>query len=418
MPRKKNNSIRSYYKDLVKNIVRTDGPISRIALNKLTGMRPASVTDVTKELIKEGIIKEIGYETSKRGRRKVLLDINRDCGRVITLDFNSNRILGLGVDLKLGICYRSRRNIPNQSGKDEIIQIMKDILYEIIESPPVKIAPILGIGIADPGIVDGNSGVSILTTQMKGWENVPLKAIMESEFGYPSFLESDTRCRIIAEKHLGAGKMKNDILMVELSSGIGAGMMSEGRLFRGSQGSAGELGHMMVLENGPYCNCGSRGCLEAVASSGAIIRKLQDAIKSGAASSLAKACHGDTSQIDINMISQAVEDGDKLSLQIVEEAGRFIGEAIANTINLLNPEIVILTGELLAFSDFILNTIEGMVRRQALSYNTKNVHIVLAEVGEEAAALGMAAVVLDKIFQVPELSNQGKNVFRNWFPLI
>jgi len=409
VPRKKNNSVRSYYKSLVKNLVRTDGPISRIALNKLTGMRPASITDVTKELLKEGIIKEIGYESSKRGRRKVLLDINRDAGRVVTLDFNSNRILGLGADLKLGICYRSRRIIPNYSGKDEIIKIMKDILHEIIESPPVKIAPVLGIGIADPGIVNENTGISILTTQMKGWENVPIKDIMESEFGYPSFLESDTRCRLIAEKHLGAGKMKNDILMVELSSGIGAGMMSEGKLFRGSRGSAGELGHMMILENGPYCNCGSRGCLEAIASSRAITRKLQEAIKSGATSSLSKVSHGDISKIDINMISQAAEDGDKLSLQIIEEAGRFIGEAIANAINLLNPEIVILTGDLLSFGDYILNPIEGMVRRQALSYNTKDVRIVLAEVGEEAAAIGMAAVVLDKVFQTPELRHQGEN---------
>jgi len=409
VPRKKNNSVRSYYKSLVKNLIRTDGPISRIALNKLTGMRPASITDVTKELLKEGIIKEIGYESSKRGRRKVLLDINRDAGRVVTLDFNSNRILGLGADLKLGICYRSRRIIPNYSGKDEIIKIMKDILHEIIESPPVKIAPVLGIGIADPGIVNENTGISILTTQMKGWENVPIKDIMESEFGYPSFLESDTRCRLIAEKHLGAGKMKNDILMVELSSGIGAGMMSEGKLFRGSRGSAGELGHMMILENGPYCNCGSRGCLEAIASSRAITRKLQEAIKSGATSSLSKVSHGDISKIDINMISQAAEDGDKLSLQIIEEAGRFIGEAIANAINLLNPEIVILTGDLLSFGDYILNPIEGMVRRQALSYNTKDVRIVLAEVGEEAAAIGMAAVVLDKVFHTPELRHQGEN---------
>ena len=238
----KNNSVRSYYKALVKNLVRTDGPISRIALNKLTGMRLASVTDVTKELLKEDFIKEIGFECSKRGRRKVLLDINRDAGRVVTLDFNSNRIIGLGADLKLGISYRSRRIIPSNSDKDKIIQIMKEILYEIIESPPVKIAPVLGIGVADPGIVDENTGISILATQMKGWENVPIKDVMESEFGCPTFLESDTRCRLIAEKHLGAGKMKNDILMVELSSGIGAGIMSEGRLFRGSRGSAGGVG--------------------------------------------------------------------------------------------------------------------------------------------------------------------------------
>jgi glucokinase len=109
------------------------------------------------------------------------------------------------------------------------------------------------------------------------------------------------------------------------------------------------------------------------------------------------------------MISQAAEDGDKLSLQIIEEAGRFIGEAIANAINLLNPEIVILTGDLLSFGDYILNPIEGMVRRQALSYNTKDVRIVLAEVGEEAAAIGMAAVVLDKVFHTPELRHQGEN---------
>ncbi|NLJ49107.1 MAG: ROK family protein [Candidatus Atribacteria bacterium] len=329
---------------------------------------------------------------------------------MVTLNFNSIRVLGLGIDLKLGISYRSQRSIPHYAAKDEIIQIMKDILYEIIESPPVKVASVLGIGIGDPGIVDEKQGISILATQMKGWENVLIKDIMESEFGYPFFLGSDTRCRLIAEKRLGAGRMKKDILMVELSSGIGAGMMSEGRLFQGSKGSAGELGHMMILENGLHCNCGSRGCLEAIASSMVIIRKLQEAIKSGVTSSLSKACHGDISKIDISLISQWVEDGDKLSLQIVEEARRFIGEAIANAINLLSPEIVILTGDLLVLGDYILNPIEGMVKRQALNYNTKNVLIVLAEVGEEAAAIGMAAVVLDKVFRIPELRLQGENV--------
>jgi len=410
MPRKKNNSVRSYYKALVKNLTRTDGPVSRTTLKKLTGMRPASVTDITKELLKEKIIKESGYESSKRGRRKVLLDINQDGGRVVALDFNSNRILGLGTDLKLGVCYKTYRAITEPAGKDEIINIMKDILYEIIESPPVKAAPILGIGVADPGVVDGNAGVAILTTQMREWENIPLKQIMEDEFHYPFYLESDTRCRLIAEKYMGAGKMKNDILMVELSSGIGAGVMSEGKLFRGSKGAAGEIGHMMMVENGPYCNCGSQGCLEAVASSRAIVRIVREAIQSGATSMLYEICKGDISQIDINLVSQAVEEGDKLSLRIVEEAGRLIGEAIANTVNLLNPEIVILTGDLLSFGENIITPIEGMVRRQALSYNTKDVHIVLAEVGEEAAAWGMAALVLDKIFEVPELRLQGEDI--------
>ena len=410
MPRKKNSGVRKYYKALIKNLTRTDGPVSRTELKNLSGMRPASVTDITKELLKEGIIKESGYESSKRGRRKVLLDIQTDGGRVVAVDFNINRVLGLGVDLKLGVCYRTRRALPDQAGKDEIIKTMKDVFHEILESPPIMAAPVLGIGTADPGIVDANNGITVFTTQIRGWENIHLKQIMEEEFNHPFYLESDTRCRLIAEKHVGAGKLYNDILLVELSTGIGAAVMSEGKLFRGSKGAAAEIGHMMMIENGPYCNCGSQGCLEAVASSQAIVRIVQEAIQSGATSMLYDMCEGDISQIDISMISQAVEEGDKLSLRVIEEAGRIIGEAISNAVNLFNPEVVILTGELLAFGDNILSPIQGMVRRQALSYNTKDIRIALAEVGEEAAAWGMAALVLDKVFEVSNLHLQGEDI--------
>ncbi|MCX6090959.1 MAG: ROK family protein [Candidatus Atribacteria bacterium] len=410
MARRKNSNVRKYYKALIKNLTRINGPVSRTTLHSLTGMIPASVTDISKELLKEGVLRESGYESSKRGRRKVLFDIYSDGGRVVAVDFNASRILGLGVDQKLGICYKTQRDFPDQANKDDILRSMRSILNEIIESPIMKEAPILGIGVADPGVVDVNEGMSIFTTQIRDWENVPLRDIISQEFNYPFSLENNTRCRLVVEKNMGVAKPYENILLVELSTGISAGVMSEGKLFRGSRGAAAEIGHMMVVENGPYCNCGSQGCLEALASSRAVVRHIQEAIHSGATSILYDMSEGDLSRIDINLIAQAVEDSDKLSLRIVEEAGRMIGGAIANAVNLYNPEIVVLTGELLAFGDNIVLPIEGTVRRQALSYNTRDLRIGLAEVGDEGAAWGMAALVLDKAFEVPELRLQGEEL--------
>ncbi len=406
MPRRKNSNVRNYYKALIKNLTRKNGPVSRTTLRKLTGMRPASITDVTKELLREGIVRESGHESSKRGRRKVLLDINPDGGRAVTVDFNSNRVLGLGTDLKLGVCYKTRRALPERPSRDDIIKALKGVFKEVIDSPGVQAAPILGIGVADPGIVDVKTGTAVFATQVKGWENVSLRDIMTEEFPYPFFIESDTRCRLVAEKSLGVARPFDDILMVELSTGIGAGVMSEGRLFRGSRGAAGELGHMMMVENGPYCNCGSQGCLEALASSRAVVQRVSDAIRSGAASMLEEMSRGDLSRIDIHMVAQALEEGDKLSLRVVEETGRLIGEAISNAVNLYNPEVVVLTGELLAFGENMLGPIEGTVKRQALSYNTADLAIEVAEVGDEGAAWGMAALVLDQIFEVRGLHQQ------------
>ncbi|HSV30826.1 MAG TPA: ROK family transcriptional regulator [Atribacteraceae bacterium] len=400
MPRRKNNIVRNYYKALIKNLNRVYGPISRTTLRKMTGMKPASITDVTKELLQEGIIRERGHESSKRGRRKVLLDINPDGGRAVAVEFSPSRILGLGIDLKLGVCYKTRRSLPPKAGKEIVIESIKGVFREVFDSPGVKAAPVLGFGVADPGIVDTRGGISVFSTQVKGWENVPLKEIFEKEFPYPFFVERDTRCRLIAEKNLGLARPYNDILMVDLSSGVSSGVMSEGKLFRGSRGAAGELGHMMMVENGPYCNCGSQGCLEALVSSRAVVQRILEAIRSGATSLLEDMAGGNPERIDIHMVAQAVEDGDKLSLRVVEETGRLIGEAIANAVNLYNPEIVVLTGELLSFGDHILQPIEGTVRRQALSYNTADLKIEVAEVGEEGAAWGMAALLLDQVFEI------------------
>lgn len=400
MPRRKNSTVRNYYKALIKNLTRMNGPVSRTTLRKMTGMRPASITDITKELLQEGIIQESGHESSKRGRRKVLLDINSNGGRAVVVELTPARILGLGLDLKMGVRYKTRKALPAGANREEIIEAVTGVFQEILDAPGMQGAPVLGLGMANPGMVDVDSGISVFSTQIRGWENVPLRELFEEKFPYPFFVETDARCRLVAEKSLGVARSFDDVLLVELSSGVGSGVMTQGQLFRGSRGAAGELGHMMMIENGPYCNCGSQGCLESLVSSRAVVQRVLDAIGSGAASVLEEMTGGDLQKIDIHLVAQAAEDGDKLSLRVVEETGRLIGDAIANAVNLYNPEIVVLTGELLAFGEHILQPIEGTIRRQALSYNSSDLIVEVAEVGEEGAAWGMGSLVFDQVFEV------------------
>jgi predicted NBD/HSP70 family sugar kinase len=193
------------------------------------------------------------------------------------------------------------------------------------------------------------------------------------------------------------------MMFIEFGTGIGCGMIFQGELFRGFTESAGELGHMRVMENGPVCNCGSFGCLEAVASLPAIGMRATKMIKEGVTSAILELAGGEVDKITAGHVFQAARKGDKLALVIVDEVARYLGIGIANAVNFFNPEMVVFDEALGEVEDLILEPVRKTIKRQALEISTRQLRFEVSRMGEEAGALGAATLVLDKFFEIPQL---------------
>lgn len=200
----------------------------------------------------------------------------------------------------------------------------------------------LGIGVGDPGLVNVQEGISVLSANIGFWKEIPLKKLFEEEFGVPVILESSVRAQALAERVLGAGEGAEDMIYIEYGSGIGAGITIEGKILHGHDWLAGEFGHIPMIENGPACNCGSFGCLEAIVGLSAIEARCRRAIQEGSNSKALEIANGDPEKITGWTILRASKLGDKACLAIVGELEKYLGLGISTLVNLFNPSIVVL----------------------------------------------------------------------------
>lgn len=394
---------KGYNRALILNSVRKYEPVSRTRIKEVTGIRLASITALVKELSEEGFLREVGVGDSERGRKQVLLELNSGNRFVVGVEFEADQVIGVVADLKARIATKTRLAFADHR-RETIIEGIKRAIREVISKSGVSRERLMGIGVADPGLIDSRQGVSVFSSTIRDWQKVPIKEIMEREFHLPVFLEESTRSKTLCEQRYGAGKEVDHMMFIEFGSGIGCGMIFQGQLFRGFSESAGELGHMRVMENGPVCNCGSFGCLEAVASLPAIgsraIKMIREGVNHSAILDLAG---GEVEKITAEHVFQAARKGDKLALGIVDEVAKNLGIGIANAVNFFNPEMVVFDAALGEVEDLILEPVRKTIKRQALEISTRHLRFEVSRMGEEAGALGAATLVLDKFFEIPQL---------------
>jgi len=365
----------------------------------------ASITGLVKELTESEALEEAGVTTdSDRGRKQVLLRLNPRHRFVVGVEFEADRVVGLVADLEAKVVARSERALLGRPEKAAILKGIAETLREVIERAGCSMEKLAGIGVADPGIVDTRRGVSVLSSTIQGWRDVPVKEILEADFRRPVILEESTRSKTLCEKKYGAGREADSLMFIEFGAGIGCGLVLGGELYRGSSESAGELGHTRVMENGPVCNCGSYGCLESVASLPAIAARAVRAIREGANSGILDLAGGSLEGITSDHVFVAGRNGDKLALGIIDDAVRYLGYGIANAVNLFNPEMVVFDAKLGAVADLILEPVKQIIRRQGLEVSTRNLKLEVSRMGEEAGALGAATMVLEKVFEIPQLA--------------
>lgn len=379
-------------------VIRRFSPISRSGIVEKTNLTAATVSRIVNKLIKFNLVNETGYGDSNGGRKPVLLELNPDSILTVGIDLEIDEVKGVIIDLNGKILLESKLSIKGKTEKDYIMNQVLAIIKKILAEKDYN-KRVIGIGIGMHGLVDYAKGVSIFPPAF-GWENVPVAEIVKKEFDLPVIIENNVRALTLAEYWFGVGKNFNNFICLKVGSGIGSGIFTEGSLYRGANNSAGEIGHTMVDEEGPLCSCGNYGCLESMASTPAIIKRTLKALKQGADSKIYKLIMNNLDNLNEEAIFLAADQGDRLARQILEDTGRFLGIGIANLINILNPEAVIISGDIVIVGDIILESLRATVQNRALSFPVKQVKIISSEMNKEGVAIGAATLILESVFNI------------------
>jgi predicted NBD/HSP70 family sugar kinase len=254
----------------------------------------------------------------------------------------------------------------------------------------------MALGVAQSGVIDHAVGTLLFWPKVGGWYNVPLKAILEREHSLPTIVEDSARTMAVAEQTFGQGAGLANFVHVLVGTGIGSTIFVNGQLYIGSAGMAGELGHTTIDENGPQCSCGNRGCLEVYSSGWAIVKRVRAALSDGVTSILSKLVAEHPEELSVEMIVGAVKSGDRLSQNVLSEAGIHLGTALAGLVNLLNPERIILGGAVpRAAGELLLNPLLYTLRARAFQRSVNVTDVVVSQLDEKASALG-AVILLAK----------------------
>jgi N-acetylglucosamine repressor len=372
--------------------------VSRIQIASQLNISPATVGVICKDLIDSGMIVTVGTGQSTGGRRPTFLRLNERGNYFIGCDLGINHIITVLVDIYGNVLDCNSVHINSRSEVDVILDRMISSIRSLIQAAESKQLSVIGIGLSLPGLLDISRGISVFAPNLTHWRDVPIIDRIKNEFGLAVFMDNDARAMALGEFWFGAGRGKRNLVCVNIGSGIGSGIIIEGRLYQGVAGGAGEIGHVTVNDNGPRCPCGSNGCLELMASGPAIAARAIQAVSIGASTQIQALTAGNFSLIDAKVVAEAARQGDKLAIDILMDAGRFIGIGVATVANLLSPEMVIIGGGVAQSGEFFIDMIRSTVYQRAYTIIVNKLEIVSSQLKENASAIGAAAIFIQQSF--------------------
>ncbi len=316
---------------------------------------------------------------------------------VIGFDLGGTKMLSAVVDRKLKLTSRQKKKTSAHTGDESIYERIKDCIRASIENSGIEAAKIKGIGLASPGPIDRERGV-VLDTPNLGFKDFPLKERLEKDFEMPVVIDNDVSAGLYGEYLKGAARGFRNVVGLFPGTGVGGGLILDGRLYRGATGNAGEIGHTIIQVNGPRCGCGQQGCVEALASRSAIAKDAVALAGSGAAPSLLKDAGTDYKRYRSGVFAKAYKKGEPGIVSIVNRSAWFLGIAMANCVNIINPEIVVLGGGLVGkLGSEYVSIAERSMREHALPALVENVKVMEARLGDDAAVIGAARIIWDEL---------------------
>ena len=379
-----------------------EGKLSLTEVSKRTGISLPMVSKLTNNMRKEKFIRTgEGVRLDRAGRPPIIAQLNGDAGFVVGIDLghrNTNIII-MNLEQKVIL----EKHIPSfPLGNDPaLIDWLIDRTEEAIDEAVLHRKDLFGVGLSIPGIVRGREGrgVSYLNYGEKS-----IAQILQEKYKKPVHIEHDAKAMTLGERWFGAARTVSNVLVLNIGWGLGLGILIDGKIYYGRDGYAGEFGHIQIIRDGALCECGKSGCLETVASGRAIGMRARELLLQGSNSKLFQICNGDVERVDAELVAKTALTGDRFSIEILEEAGRYLGEGVAQLINLFNPEKVILGGRVSQAGQFILDPVRTTAMKLSLVQLGNGVEFTTSTLGVKAGALGVAMLATRDIFEVEHLN--------------
>ncbi|MDQ7028257.1 MAG: ROK family protein [Ardenticatenia bacterium] len=345
------------------------------------------------ELLAEGVVEELGTAPSPGGKPPILVGVADNSRLILAVDVSNDEYRGALVNLRGKIAEEMVRPVGRLQGQ-EALEAAYTLAGELLAKSPV---PLLGIGISTPGLVDPQEGV-VYQAVNRGWVDVPLRALFAERYGLPVFVANDSHMMALAEASFGSGRGRRRLVAIKVGEGIGTGIVVDGQLYLGDGFGAGEIGHLVVVDEGLPCRCGNRGCLETVAGVRAIQQRTEEEARRFPESALAAAL--DRFPSSIEALGEAARQGDPTALALVHTIGRHLGIGVAALVSVLNIERIVIHGPVRHLGPPLLQAIGAEARRRALERLVRATRIEFSQLGEKAALLG-ASALLSSVLGLP-----------------
>ncbi|CCH77359.1 ROK family protein (fragment) [Nostocoides japonicum T1-X7] len=369
----------------VLDLIRRSGGLTRADIVERTGLSRATVAARLDTLVTAGLL-VAGSTTAARGRPPSQFHLREDRGVLLIADAGATSVRAAVTDLVGRVRTDTRAPLDVTLGPQEWLTTVDRLFVELLAEVRASAADVLGIGIALPGPVDFSTGTVVSPPIMTGWDGYPIPTWFAGRYDCPVLVDNDANAMTVGE-HTTAHPTASSMLMLKIATGIGAGIVADGHIYRGADGAAGDLGHLQIERAGedepPVCRCGNLGCIEAYAGGWALARDLREGGRQA------------TTTLDVIGLVSA---GDPLATSLVRRAGRTIGVGIADAVSLLNPAVVVIGGELAAAAGHLMAGIRESVYRRSLPLATRRLEIVPATLGSMAGVVGLATILTDHIF--------------------
>ena len=380
--------------------IRRQGPLSRSDISERLDYSRASVTGIVGRMIDARILTEAGEGKSAGGRRPFLLDINPNLGHVVGVDIGATSVDVALADFRGNILERACEAADVRGRPDDFLTHVGNLIDELLARRGASPTGVVGIGVGVPGPVEFVSGVLIAPPLMPLWEGFPIKSFLRARFVNASVVvDNDVNIMAKGEHQAGAGRGMDNFLFIKIGTGIGCGIISNGEVYRGADGAAGDVGHICVDYNGPVCRCGNQGCLEIMAAGPAIAAEGRARAESGESLFLAERL-AERGALTAGDVGDAAAAGDREALDIIRRSGRMIGGVLATLINFYNPQAVFIGGGVANIGNGLLSAIRQATLRRATALSTRGLRVEYSSLGEDVGVIGGIWLALEHVFTI------------------
>ncbi|TXK17661.1 ROK family transcriptional regulator [Homoserinibacter sp. GY 40078] len=376
-------SLREANRGRIVDAVRKHGGLTQVELAGVTGLSPATVSNIVKELSESGVLST--SKSMRSGRRAQYVTLAHTAGLVCGIHFAQRHLRVALADASMTVVSEHEMPLARDHRSDNEIRRVGMLVADMLESVSADRDELLAVGIAISAPMDSASGMIARPGILRGWEGIAVRETAERTLRAPVAVDNSSNLSALAEHRLGALRGQGDAMFVEVSEGIGAGILVGGHPYRGASGSAGEFGHMVIIENGPICRCGNLGCLEAVAGGEAVVEGLKPhypGLKIG------------------DVIVRAMA-GDDACIRAIADAGTHIGVAAANIASMFDPERIVIGGHLARAGEMLLGPIRQVVDRSLATRLAPPPEIVAGQLGPRAALVGAIGLATDRVSAFP-----------------